>query len=69
MGDIYTLTESIRLLGLIEPLVVKRQEGEQAYRIVAGRRRLEAVKKLGFERERAPAVILSGGATEGQRRR
>jgi ParB/RepB/Spo0J family partition protein len=55
-GDIDVLAESIRELGLIEPLVVMRQDGEQPYRIVAGRRRFEAVRKLGWDS--VPAVVL-----------
>lgn len=62
MGDINLLAESIRELGLIEPLVVIRRDGEPPYRIVAGRRRLEAVKTPG--RERAPVVILPEDTTE-----
>jgi hypothetical protein len=45
LGDIASLAKSIRDLGLLQPLAVT-PEG----RLVAGRRRLEAVRELGWER-------------------
>lgn len=61
MGGIDVLAKSIEALGLIEPLTVKRGGGK--YRVIAGRRRLEAVKKLGWQT--VPAVILPEDTPEG----
>ena len=43
LGDVNALADSIRLLGVLQPVVVTSD-----YRLVAGRRRLEAVRKLGW---------------------
>ncbi|MEM7179541.1 MAG: ParB/RepB/Spo0J family partition protein [Spirochaetota bacterium] len=50
IGD---LLQSIERLGLIEPIVVRR-EGDR-YQIIAGERRYRAVKKLGWQE--IPAVV------------
>ena len=55
------LAESIRLHGQLTPLLVRRLGGSR-YRLVAGERRLRALKLLG--RERAQAVVLSGSACD-----
>ena len=47
------LTESIRQNGLLQPLVVRRIES--GYELVAGERRLRAMRELGWER--APALL------------
>jgi ParB family transcriptional regulator, chromosome partitioning protein len=47
------LCQTIRMHGVIQPVVVRRTE--RCYELVAGERRLRAVKKLGLER--IPAVI------------
>jgi ParB/RepB/Spo0J family partition protein len=47
------LVKSIKALGLLQPIVVRENDGR--YELVAGRRRLEAVKKLGWEK--IPAVV------------
>ncbi|MFW6084174.1 MAG: ParB/RepB/Spo0J family partition protein [Gemmatimonadota bacterium] len=47
------LTASIRENGLLQPLVVRRIES--GYELVAGERRLRAIRELGWER--APAVL------------
>ena len=52
MGDIPDLAASIKELGLLQPIVVLPD-----YRLVAGQRRLEAMKSLGWIE--VPAVIAS----------
>ncbi|MEK4797558.1 nucleoid occlusion protein [Thermoactinomyces sp. FSL K6-2592] len=47
------LCQTIRMHGVIQPVVVRRTE--RCYELVAGERRLRAVKKLGLDR--IPAVI------------
>jgi ParB family chromosome partitioning protein len=47
------LCQTIRMHGVIQPVVVRRTE--RCYELVAGERRLRAVKKLGLKR--IPAVI------------
>lgn len=44
LGDLQALAESIALVGLLHPIVIDSQ-----HRLVAGQRRLEAVKILGWE--------------------
>jgi ParB family chromosome partitioning protein len=44
LGDLQELAESIREFGLLRPLLITRD-----YHLVAGRRRLEAYKLLGWE--------------------
>lgn len=48
MESVDELAESIRELGLIQPIVV-REQGE-GYEVIAGHRRLLAVRRLGMER-------------------
>ena len=49
-GNIETLAQSIKKHGLIHPLAVKEnQEAKGTYRVIAGRRRYEAVKFLGYK--------------------
>ena len=55
-ASIDALAESIRRHGLLTPLLVRRVGAEQ-YELVAGERRLRALKRLG--RERADAVVFS----------
>lgn len=45
LGDIATLAKSIQQIGLLQPLVCAA-----GFRLIAGRRRLEAVRKLGWEK-------------------
>jgi ParB family transcriptional regulator, chromosome partitioning protein len=47
MGVLDSLTESIREHGLIEPIVVRAKEDE--FEVVAGNRRFEACKSLGWK--------------------
>jgi ParB family chromosome partitioning protein len=44
LGDIQELAESIRGFGLLRPVLITRDD-----RLIAGRRRLEACKLLGWE--------------------
>ncbi len=59
LGDIDTLAASITDLGLMHPIVVNRQ-----HRLIAGGRRLAAVKKLGWER--IPATIIDTEEEDGE---
>jgi ParB family chromosome partitioning protein len=49
LNDIEGLAASIKEAGLIQPLVVQRIPGHPGYQVVAGHRRLAAVKKLGWD--------------------
>lgn len=60
--SIGALAASIQKLGLLQPLVVV--EGSGLYRVVAGRRRLRALRKLG--RKKAACHVVSLEATEEQ---
>jgi ParB family chromosome partitioning protein len=44
LGDLQELAESIREFGLLRPVLLTRDD-----RLIAGRRRLEACKLLGWE--------------------
>ncbi len=55
LGDVDNLVESISEIGLLHPVVVK-QKGDE-YFLLAGRRRLEAFKKLG--KETIPVTVVS----------
>ena len=59
--SIAALAESIRLHGLLSPLLVRRLEGGD-YRLIAGERRLRALALLG--RGTADAIVLSGSACD-----
>lgn len=45
LGDLQSLKESIRLYGLLNPITLNSK-----YELVAGERRLQAAKQLGWER-------------------
>lgn len=45
--EIAALAENIRQCGLIHPILVDRQNKGKKYRLIAGRRRLEAIRLLG----------------------
>ncbi len=51
------LADSIREQGLVQPLAVRRKGGR--FEVIAGERRLRAVKRLGWEA--VPAVIMDAG--------
>lgn len=52
LGDIEELARNIKDIGLLNPITV-REIGNGKYDLVAGERRLEACKVLGWERIRA----------------
>ena len=54
VGDVSNLAESIQAIGLLQPIVV-RQIHDGGYEVVAGARRLEACRTLGWKR--IPAVV------------
>ena len=51
LGDIEALKESLRLYGLLNPITLNSK-----YELIAGERRLEAAKSLGWER--INAIVL-----------
>ena len=53
-GDLTELIESIRDMGVLEPILV-RQKGQE-YEVIAGRRRLEAARSIGLKT--IPASVL-----------
>jgi ParB family transcriptional regulator, chromosome partitioning protein len=55
------LASSIEQHGLLQPIVVKVEE-DGGYELVAGQRRLEALRRLG--RERIPALVTTGRGDE-----
>jgi ParB family chromosome partitioning protein len=60
MGDINALADSIRELGLIQPVVVMEMEGSigvlMRYRLIAGERRVNACRSLGWHH--VPACVV-----------
>jgi len=56
-AGIAELAESIKLHGLLQPLVVRKED--DGYRLIAGFRRLRAVKSLGWEK--VPASVVKPG--------
>jgi ParB family chromosome partitioning protein len=60
-GQLTELAGSIEQHGLLQPIVVKAEEGG-GYMLVAGQRRLEAFRRLG--RDRIPALITTGRGDE-----
>jgi ParB family chromosome partitioning protein len=54
LGDVSALTESIREVGLIEPIIVAPLS-EGGYRIVAGHRRTAACQHAGLATVTAPS--------------
>ena len=51
LGDLQGLAESIREFGLLRPVLITRDG-----RLIAGRRRLEACKRLGWET--IPVIVV-----------
>jgi ParB family chromosome partitioning protein len=57
-GNIQELAESIRSLGLLEPLIVReRPTGQKSYQLLAGHRRFRACMLLGMET--AKSIIVN----------
>jgi len=52
--EIAELMDRIRQMGLLQPIVVERREGGR-YAVIAGQRRFEACRRLGYKR--IPAVV------------
>lgn len=73
LGDIGELAESIRTMGLLQPVLVRRSG--DAYELVAGGRRLEAVRSLGWMlvpatvRDMTDALALLAEAVENGHRK
>jgi ParB family chromosome partitioning protein len=59
------LTQSIRVNGIIQPIVARRTEG-QRYQIIAGERRWRAAQRAGLQR--VPVVLKEVGSDEKRRR-
>lgn len=55
------LAQSIRMVGVLQPIVVK-QIGHDRFQIIAGERRWRAAKLAGVER--VPVVVRTGNATD-----
>lgn len=53
LGDLDSLAESIRKVGLLHPVVV-----DADHRLIAGQRRLEAVRKIGMDS--VPVTVVDG---------
>lgn len=53
--DLKELADSIRATGLLQPITVRATPGTDRYELVAGERRLRAVRSL--EWERVPAIV------------
>lgn len=50
------LAESIKEFGIIQPIVVRRLDGEEKYEIVTGERRCRAIKKIGINT--IPSIVV-----------
>ena len=61
LGDLSELKESISRLGLLQPIVV-RKEDDSRYEVVSGHRRLESCRELGMERISAIVLELNDKA-------
>jgi len=61
LGDLGSLMESIRTLGLLNPPVVRAAEGE-GFVLVAGHRRLEALRRLGWTD--IPVTVADSATTQ-----
>lgn len=58
------LAASIREVGILQPIVVRADEDDGSYTLIAGERRLRAAQLAGIEL--IPAMIRSGGDDQGQ---
>ncbi|MDP3012488.1 MAG: ParB/RepB/Spo0J family partition protein [Candidatus Hydromicrobium sp.] len=50
------LAESIKEFGVIQPIVVRRLDGEEKYEIITGERRCRAIKKIGINT--IPSIVV-----------
>jgi len=68
IGDITRLKESIRRVGILQPIVVRRShEKPEGYEVICGRRRVLAVKELlkeGYTIEKLPAILIEASDKE-----
>lgn len=53
--ELRELRESIKAAGLLQPITVRKVAGESGYELVAGERRLRAIRELGWAR--IPALV------------
>src|SRR5262249_12382062 len=60
LRDVEALAGSIQEVGLLCPLLVCHDPGTDSYRLVAGRRRLAAVKLLGWKKVPCSVLDLDG---------
>lgn len=60
--ELEELAASIRLYGILEPLLVSPSKDTQGYELIAGERRLRAAKLVGLKT--VPAIIRSAGDLE-----
>lgn len=58
MGDLESLKESLRLYGLLNPITINER-----YELIAGHRRLEAAKSLGWTSINAQVITVSDKVT------
>lgn len=58
MGDLESLKESLRLYGLLNPITINER-----YELIAGHRRLEAAKALGWTNINAQVITVSDKVT------
>jgi ParB family chromosome partitioning protein len=53
--ELRELKESIKAAGLLQPITVRKVDGQSGYELVAGERRLRAIRELGWTR--IPALV------------
>lgn len=62
VGDVSSLVESVRKLGIVMPLVVMPADAPAQYCLIAGARRLEAARQVGLQT--VPAIVRSAAELE-----
>jgi len=62
LGDLSELTESIRMRGVLEPLLVRPMADTKNYQLIAGERRFQAAIEAGLEE--VPCVEISANDQE-----
>ncbi len=60
--DLIEIADSIREKGIVQPLIITKQEGENKYFLIAGERRLKAAQLAGLNR--IPVVIKESSPQE-----
>ena len=69
IGDVASLAESIKANGLLLPLIVRPAyliDGRQTYEVIAGNRRLAALRRLSWEG--APCIVLDDETSRNETR-